>query len=210
MKYYPLNRVKTNQKTSGGEFLLNGQNYRGPYYETYTGEFFTGTDPVQGPSEILTKLPSLQNPYPGAKVAINSNLEYDTQLTSTQQAGLVSTFQIPQPYYPQPTDVDYQRGSIMRYFAKKRDRPGFIIEVNKSTHDSLKNTDSVYDYITYESVSTFWQITGPLHDDRTGKQYKVAGIIDTNKRLIDLKDPGFPGLIAFIGGDYTKFAKPTK
>lgn len=208
IRYYPLNRVKTNLRTNGSEFLLNGQPYRGYYYITYDGNAFTGKDPVQGPSLTLSKIeipkPStnVQNgPIPGVENDVYNNI-------AVPSLQVLPTFQTPQPFFPQPTDTDYKRGSITRYFAKKRDQAGFVIEVNKETHDSLKNTDSVYDYITYEAISTFWQITGPLYDNRVNKQYAVAGIIDTNKRLIDLKEPGFPGLKAFIGEDYAKFAKP--
>lgn len=182
IRYYPLNRVLTNQKTNGGEFSLNGRNYSGYYYKTYDGKVFTGKDPVQGPSLPLTP------------ISLSAN-------TSTGQ-----TYKTPVPYYPKPNDTDYKRGSIMRYFVKKRGQPGFVIEVDKATHDSLQNVDSVYDYVTYETISTFWQITGP-RQDTVQNGVRVSGIIDTNRRLIQLKEPSFPGLTAFIGGDYTKFSR---
>lgn len=208
IKYYPLNRVVPNQHTRGDEYTLNGQVYTGPYYTTYTGEAFTGTDPINGPSNKLS--PAITVPPTNYKPA-NSNVPTSNLIPVTYDAtnGDLQQFKTPQPYYVKPTADDYKRRSIMRYFAKKRGRPGFIIEVDKATHDSLKNTDSEYDYTNYESISTLWQLTGPLHDDRTNKQYAIAGIIDTNKRLIEAKDPSFPGLLDFIGGDYTKFAIPT-
>lgn len=204
MRYYPLNRVKTNQRTVGNEFTLNGVLYKGYYYSTYDGQYFTGRDPIQGPSERL-------------QLTATNGIDAETNTVGTTIEALryrgvrqdLPTYQTPQPYYPRPTDTDYKRGSIMRYFAKKRNQPGYVMEVNKETHDSLKTTDSVYDYITYEAIDTLWQITGPLRDNRTAKQYKIAGIIDTNKRLIEAKEAKFPGLVAYIGGDYAKFAKPT-
>ena len=213
MRYYPLNRIKTNQKTTGDRFLLNGVPYRGTYYETYDGKYFTGPTPTQGPSEELTSI--IEQSVQNIKRLKNTTNFPDNNSTLSQEYNLsrttsVELYQTPQPFYPQPTETDYARKSITRYFVKKRDRAGYIIEVNKQTHDSLKNTDSVYDYITYEAISTLWQIAGPLYDDRTNRQYKVAGIIDTNKRLIEAKEPGFPGLIAYIGGDYAKYAKPSR
>lgn len=219
MKYYPLNRVKTNQKTNGERFTLNGTPYKGPYYATYDGNYFTGPNPVQGPSQRLVEQqdPSLggtaSTPVPNYKNLENKQAsKLPARLTNLGVAlneDLKSPFQAPKPYYPKPTEDDYARKSFMRYFAKKRGQAGFVIEVDKATHDSLKNTDSIYDYVNYESISTLWQLVGPLHDDRTNKQYKIAGIIDTNERLINAKEPSFPGLKAFIGGDYAKFAKPT-
>ena len=212
MRYYPLNRVKTNQRTTGNQFLLDGVPYRGLYYETYDGKYFTGPTPNQGPSkELIPVIEETVQTIKKLKSTTNFPDNNDPLVQNYNIAGTANTllYQIPQPYYPRPTETDYKRKSITRYFAKKRDRAGYIIEVNKETHDSLKNTDSVYDYITYEAISTLWQISGPLYDDRTNKQYKVAGIIDTNKRLIEAKEPGFAGLVAYIGGDYAKYAKPS-
>jgi hypothetical protein len=36
-----------------------------------------------------------------------------------------------------------------------------------------------------------------------------VGIIDTNKRLVETANKTFLGIIDFIGGEYTKFSKPT-
>ena len=227
MKYYPSNRVKVNQRTSGGEFTLQGKPYKGSYYETFEGNYYTGKDPIQGPSEKLTKittsLPGLVDGEAMSKNAIapvitGDIVTYQASNPAAAQAGRstttvpgnIPTFQLPQPYFPQPTADDYARKSFMRYFAKRRNQKGYVIEVNKATHDSLKNTDSVYDYVTYEAISTLWQLVGPLYDEYTPKRYKLAGIVDTNKRLIEAKESSFPGLVAFIGGDYAKFAKPTK
>jgi hypothetical protein len=208
MRYYPLNRVKTNQKATSDDITLNGQVYTGYYYETFDGELFTGKNPIQGPSQRLVKLeiPGGNTDKPLRIVDGNDDYNNITSL-NTQQ---IKDFQTPQPYYPQPTDDDYARKSFERYFVKKRGQAGFVIEVDKATYDSLKDADSVYDYVNYEAISTLWQLVGPLRDDRTNKQYKVAGIVDTNERLINAKEPGFPGLKAFIGGEYAKFAKPTK
>lgn len=216
MKYYPLNRVKTNQKTSGNELLLGGAPYRGSYYQTYEGKYYSGPDPIQGPSIEL--IPVIQETAQDLKTLKSTTNLPDNNDPLIQEYGLIVptkagqnvNYQTPQPYYPKPTEDDYARKSFMRYFAKKRGQAGFVIEVDKATYDSLKNTDSVYDYVTYEAISTLWQLVGPLRDTQTNKQYKIAGIVDTNERLINAKEPSFPGLKAFIGGEYAKFGKPTK
>lgn len=216
MRYYPLNRVKTNQKTTGGQYVLNGADYKGYYYETYDGTTYTGKDPIQGPSQKLQKLettdPRLNtNEYrPTRGNTILTGPDIDGYVESRGSLYQPQTFQVPQPYYPSPTDDDYARRSFTRYFAKKRSQAGFVIEIDQTTYDALKAADEKYDYINYECISTLWQLTGPLRDDRTNKQYKIAGIIDTNERLINAKEPTFLGLKAFIGGEYAKFAKPTK
>lgn len=207
MRYYPLNRVKTNLKTQTGEFLLNNKDYNGFYYETYEGEYYSGKDPIQGPSEKLVKKLVAVNTV--AKLLANTQ----TLAEYRRVTGLpieTQVYQVPQSYQPIPAPEDYDRKFFTRYFVKRRNQKGYVIEVDQDTHDSLKSVDSIYDYVTYESISTMWQLVGPLHDDRTNRQYKIAGIVDTNKRLIEAKDINFPGLLAYIGGDYARFAKPVQ
>jgi hypothetical protein len=216
MKYYPLNRVKTNQKTSGNELLLGGVSYRGSYYQTYDGKYFTGPNPIQGPSVELT--PVIEETVQDLKsLRSTTNLPDNNDSLVQEYGSLIASrptqninYQTPQSYYPKPTDDDYARRSFTRYFAKKRGQAGFVIEIDQTTFDALKAADDTYDYINYECISTLWQLVGPLRDDRTNRQYKIAGIIDTNERLINAKEPTFVGLKAFIGGEYAKFAKPTK
>lgn len=216
MKYYPSNRVKTNQKTSGNELLLGGVSYKGSYYQTYEGRYYTGANPIQGPSielfpvveETVQDLKSLKSTtnFPDNNDPVTQ--EYSSVITAKGKQP--ANYQIPQSYHPQPTEDDYARRSFTRYFAKKRGQAGFVIEIDQTTYDALKAADTAYDYINYECISTLWQLAGPLRDDRTNKQYKIAGIVDTNERLINAKEPTFIGLKAFIGGEYAKFAKPTK
>jgi hypothetical protein len=61
----------------------------------------------------------------------------------------------------------------------------------------------------YESTSILWQLTGPLKDTRISQYQIKGGVYDTNKRVTEQKALTFRGLIEFIGGEYTKFAKIT-
>lgn len=213
IKYFPKNRITTNLYTKGDEFTVNGSPYIGSYYKTYNGKAFAGKNPIEGSSKELAPiiLNSLENNptgvYTGGGIAFNDFTRpylINPNIKSTQ------TFSSPTLYYPQPTDQDYQRGFVMRYFAKKRNEIGYVIEINKSTYDSLLKEDTEFDYITYQVIDLFWQLTGPLKDTRENRQYKIAGIIDTNKRLVEEKDKNFRGLIEFIGGKYDKYARPTQ
>lgn len=212
IKYFPKNRITTNLYTKGNEFSLNGKPYIGAYYKTYNGKIYAGKNPVVGTSQELE--PIIKNNkenYPNINSKGGILLDKNTRpYIINPNIKSLETYLVPTQYYPQPTDSDYQKGYIMRYFAKKRNDIGYVVEINKETHLSLLNEDSEYDYITYQTIDIFWQITGPLRDDRKDKQYKIAGIIDTNKRLVETKDKNFRGLIEFIGGNYDKFARPTQ
>ncbi len=213
IKYFPKNRITTNLYTKGNEFSINGKPYIGAYYKTYSGKIFSGTDPINGSSQELIPIKELyvingnkSSKKPGAIVLDNSTSTYINNPNNRN----LNTYQVPIQFYPNITDNDYQKGYIMRYFAKKRNEIGFVIEINKETYQSLLKKDSEYDYITYQVIDLFWQLTGPLRDTRENRQYKVAGIIDTNKRLVEEKDKNFRGLIEYIGGNYDKYARPTQ
>ena len=209
IKYFPKNKITTNLYTKGNEFSINGKSYIGAYYITYNGKVFSGKDPINGSSQELIPIKELDiisEEKIGGVVLDSTTSNY----INNPNIKNLNSYLVPIQYYPAPTDNDYQKGYIMRYFAKKRNDIGYVIEVDKDTYQSLLKKDSVYDYITYQSIDLFWQITGPLRDDRKNKEYKVSGIIDTNKRLVEEKDKNFRGLMEFIGDNYDKYARPSQ
>jgi hypothetical protein len=211
IKYFPKSKIITNLYTKGNEFVINGKDYIGAYYKTFDGKVYAGKNPINGSSQELKPLTNdntlfLNNIQSKGGILVDPNTKgYINNPNVTD----VNLYIIPTQFYPKPTVNDYQKGYIMRYFAKKRNDIGYVIEINKETYLSIINQDKVYDYVTYQAIDVFWQITGPLRDDRKDKQYKIAGIIDTNKRLVESKDKAFRGLIEFIGDKYDKFARPT-
>jgi hypothetical protein len=58
-------------------------------------------------------------------------------------------------------------------------------------------------------IEILWKISGPLNTVRLSQYDIREGIIQVNKRLTLAAEPNFIGITDFIGGDYTKFAKPT-
>jgi hypothetical protein len=200
-QYYPKNRIKPNLFTAGGEFAINGQDYRGPYYITFDGKTLTGKNPYYPGANIpLIKVSyaGFDGREPDSSLALNIINEGPEVALNT----LV-------PYYPNPTQADYTRGHFIRYFAKKVNGDLGIVEISKAKFDYMQNRKTNPEDYLYQVENVFWKLTGPLHDDRTNKQYPVAGIIDTNQRLVETKDKTFPGLKAYIGGNYTKFSIPS-
>jgi hypothetical protein len=210
IKYYPKNRITINKYTRGDEYQLNGKPYIGAYYKTFNGKIYTGINPVIGSSQELQAIQNnnININLDNKKGIIILNNKSDQYIKNPNIKNLQS-YQIPPQYYPQPTDSDYAKGYIMRYFAKKRNDIGYVIEISKDTYLSLQSKNSEYDYITYQAIDLFWQITGPLKDTRENRQYKISGIIDTNKRLVQTKDKSFRGLIEYIGEKYDKYARPS-
>jgi hypothetical protein len=207
LRYYPSFKIIENQSTSGGEFTLNGKPYKGKYYRTYDNRAFTGTSPETGPSQQLNKIIRYQN-APGLN---NANLSDKDKTNLAAKSGVSTRIPgKPNSFYPNPTEEDYARGYIIRYFTKKENEKGFIIEISKDEYNNITNGTADYDITLYQVTQIFWKITGPLKSFRTSQYNITAGIIDTNQRLVETTNKNFFGLIEFIGGDYAKFARPTQ
>jgi len=210
IKYYPLSRVKTNLKTSGGQYTLNGQSYKGSYYVTYKGEAFTGENPATGPNQPLEPFEASRSTSNSAllrkqsKLALTLPKAQATTLQSSNYAGLKQLT----PYYPVVTDSDYKTGYITRYFAKKVNSSSYIIEISYTDWVTVTE-DRDPSFEDYEAIEMFWQVTGPKNDKRVSQYQIIGGVYDTNKRVTEGKAKGFNGLVQYIGDDYTKYAQLT-
>jgi hypothetical protein len=204
-RYYPLSRVRTGLRTSGNQFLLNDRPYTGPYYLTYKGEAYSGTNPATGPNELLTVRPL--DEIQGAR-SRNRVLGGATTRESRQAAGRTQLLKQVVPFYPFPLEADYQRGYFTRYFAKKVNMNSYLIEISFDQYvDITEENDPAFE--DYLAVDMFWQLKGPRNDTRVS-QYEIrAGVYDTNKRVTENTAKGFRGLVEYIADDYTKFARIT-
>jgi hypothetical protein len=130
---------------------------------------------------------------------------------TTQQAyyGIGNPAGGPTPYYPFPLPSDYERGYIIRYFAKKKNNAGYVIEVSEQEYNNIQDGTVNYDVSIYQTGQILWKLTGPLNSVRLSQFDTRAGIIDTNRRLTENLNKTFLGITDFIGGDYIKFARPT-
>ena len=211
IRYYPSFRVKTNQITRGGAFYVNGKPYVGLYYSTYDGKFFTGPNPNIGPNEELTNFSSYDVANTGLQTLQDSqgNTKFVTGLASistnvnSAQKNIVS-------YFTRPIQSDYNLGYIDRFFVKQKNNNGYITEVSPTQYTEIVNGAVGYNVSLLQTLSIRWKLTGPLNSKRISQYDVRAGIIDTNKRLVEQANPNFFGIIEFIGGNYSKFARPTE
>ena len=89
---------------------------------------------------------------------------------------------IPQTLVPRPTDDDYQKEFIQRFFVQKaNDLNGFVYEVNSETFDVLKSNPF---WIT---TTIRWRISGPLDNvyDSNGL-ITDKGVTNSNKASISM------------------------
>lgn len=199
MPYFPKSRIIENQKANPGEFILpSGKEYIGPYYTTFDGRSFTGANPYS-----LNSIPLTINPTPQVNNQfINPSLEDYNQLNPSNLAQLVD----PTPYTPKPTPEDYKKGKITRYFARQRNGTQFkIMEIDQTTYDNLSNNRGNLNTSLWKVISIFWQISGPLRDQKINNIRTRAGIIDTNQRVLDNAEKNFIGIKQYLT-NLTQFA----
>jgi hypothetical protein len=208
IRYYPSFAVKTKLRTQGEEYTLDGTPYSGPFYETYNGEAYTGSDPINGKNQLLKPI-KLYNNSPFLRTQKLTNTVRNTFAENSFNLQNVLNNSEPQTYYPQPLESDYTKGYIIRYFIKKINSKGFVMEISPQEYTAFINGTVNYDVSYYQVVDILWKLTGPLNTVRISQYDIRAGIIDTNKRLIENANKNFLGLMEFIGGDYTKFSRPT-
>jgi hypothetical protein len=195
MPYFPKSRIIENQKANPGEMQTSsGKEYTGPYYVTFDGKIFSGANPYS----------------PGSKPLIRSLLnknEDDTNITPdfnnddyyALKPSNLAKLQDPTPYTPKPTDEDYRKGKITRYFARQRNGTQFkIMEIDQTTHDNLSNNRGGLNTALWKVISIFWQISGPLRDERVNNIRTRAGIIDTNQRVLNNAEKSFIGIKQYL------------
>jgi hypothetical protein len=195
MPYFPKSRIIENQKANPGEMQTSsGKEYTGPYYVTFDGKIFSGANPYS----------------PGSKPLVRSLLnknEDDTNITPdfnnddyyALKPSNLAKLQDPTPYTPKPTDEDYRKGKITRYFARQRNGTQFkIMEIDQTTHDNLSNNRGGLNTALWKVISIFWQISGPLRDERVGNIRTRAGIIDTNQRVLNNAEKSFIGIKQYL------------
>ena len=200
MKYFPKSRIIPNQKTTPGQFVsADGKEYTGLYYTTFKGESFAGASPTSGSSYPLTEIPLTLGQ---SNVIDDINTINYKQLTSVK-VNLVD----PTPYTPRPTEADYKAGKITRYFARQRNGTTFrLMEIDKSTYEAFTTSRGNSNTALWKVVSVFWQISGPLYNERINGIQTRAGVIDTNQRILDKTEPNFIGIKQYLT-NLTQFAR---
>lgn len=212
LRYYPSFRIKKNLITNGSEYkTASGLPYKGKYYMTYDGRKFTGPNPIVGPNEELRSIEVESN----SEFLNSSQLPNSVKAAFIQKSGnsvrpsVIGKRGTPTPYFPFASEEDYKKGYLLRAFTKKVNDRGFVTEISPEEFANFVNGTVDYDVSDYLAIQILWKITGPLNSVRVSQYDTRIGIIETNTRLIENANKTFLGITDFIGGDYTKFARPS-
>lgn len=100
---------------------------------------------------------------------------------------------IPKTYHPSPTEDDYSRGYVKRYFLQERGThlaPVFEI-----------SSDTVTEYATsqyYQFVSLMWRISGELEDTYTSTGNLIPSVLTSNRMQIKEVSLRMPAMRVFL------------
>tara|TARA_B100000424_G_C22662804_1_gene364472 strand:- start:87 stop:560 length:474 start_codon:yes stop_codon:yes gene_type:complete len=91
---------------------------------------------------------------------------------------------------PIPTDSDYQRGFIIRYFARQANSPkSSIIEIEKKQYSKIRN-DATY---FYKTLQLNWKISGELNS-KLINGVKEIGVLEANQNSINEAEKELPSI----------------
>jgi hypothetical protein len=110
---------------------------------------------------------------------------------------------VPRAFLPSPSDLDYRRGYIIRYFIQQaNDDKSPIFEINDSDVEAVNGSNF------YDLVKIRWRIRGPL--DTIYKEdgsIKDIGVKKSNQKSIKFASSGkMPNLKKYLGS-LTQFYK---
>jgi hypothetical protein len=204
--YYPKSQVKTNLYTNGGDFILlnNSTPYKGYYYTTSNGRYFSGRTPNESPSFEIVKVnpnesttnlpPSLQiENFPVDNLYIIEN----GYLQSTRLSFDQTPPSPPKQSYPIVTNNDYKLGEFQRYFLKKGNETKFL-EISLEDYRKYVNRDRDVMFELYTPIQINWILTG---EEKQVYQVNQSIVARAEREQI------LPGFTQYFRGKFTQFYK---
>lgn len=216
--YIPKNRIITNQYSNNNKLVYkNNKNvYKGFYYKTYDGKYYTGKNPNDLPNDELLfiedtdsgftpTLPQSQIAYTDAPTVLedvndpmySEELVIEYSITKNIDLSKTTLKSLPFQSFPQPTDENYKVGSFLRYFCVKHNENVYI-ELNKDTYDALNKKDKNWVWELYRPFNLIWTLTGDKKEVEM-TNYKIVLLQEQRMKRVGLKE--------FLKGNYTKFYK---
>ena len=194
--YYPKSQIKTNLYTNGNEFSLSTtkEGYTGYYYETSTGQQYTGRNPQDGPNISL----QLSDSYPNPLIENQSTPPEEIvllQSTDYTDPNALSTRALPIFNITLPTDQDKINGQFNRYFCKRNNELKYL-EISKDTYQQLQNKDPKIAWDLYTPAIVLWIIQG----DQTQ-------VFNSNKATVQALEQNLPwyGFTQYFQDKFLKY-----
>lgn len=194
--YLPKFKYKGNLFTPGGEYALKatGDEYKGYYFKTYKGEFYTGFAPsLKDTNQQLLPLQETEREF--GTLQSDEILLYDEIYNNPHEFSLKLTQEVPS-YTPVIKVADSINGFIIRYFAQNKITKQ-IQEIEKTVYTDLDSKSVKYFYKNYSIVRLYWFLAGEIEDTQPGA-YKIPGIRTKNTESIKAAEKVIPGLSQYL------------
>ena len=125
--------------------------YVGPYHIFPNGAIHAGAKPSRYSEELET----FKTPYN------DPNTTRYAEITELQ----FNNHQAPKFYYPRPSDQDYDKGYINRYFVQKQNELYIIREINEDDFSNINNANRIgINGNLYNTLKLRWVIRGSQKD----------------------------------------------
>ena len=150
--YYAANTIVGNLIAQEGELVLQEtlQSYTGDYCIA-NGTYLTGPEPSIE-SKVLISIEG----NPGAKFQYENSTKY-FQLTRNEYSNHI----LPQVYYPEPNEEDYERGQFQRYFVQKINELSKLYEIDETQYKEVNQDNKVgINKRLYQKFEIQWMLTG--------------------------------------------------
>jgi len=205
--FYTEAQITTGLVTEGREWMFtDGTEYIGQYHKYVTNEVFSEPNFVKDKSRKLIPFIALVSEegeseiIGGVPFDFSKNKIYDDIKTID-----VKKSKSPQMAIINPTDEDYRRGWMTRYFAGKIN-DNQIMELTKDQYSKIGSEEGLPEYI-WNGFKLRWKISGPLYDliDTKTGIVKESGVIDTNQRNLKLLSEKYPNILDTLV-DLTEFS----
>ena len=188
--YYPKSHITPNLYSNGELSLIGSKTpYYGYYFSTIDNKAFTGRYVGDGDNLELTIFTNESGETEIETVFTDTRFEGIDNYTFSKLNNITPNNKLipsPTPFYPVPTEQDYQLGEFTRYFSKK------------SNENIYYETNNIYSTPYYIGFSLPWSISGDKDK-----------VYQTNKNLVGLREQqlSISGFGEYLKFNYLKFYK---
>ena len=196
--YFPKSQIKSNQYTNGGELQVKstGQEYKGCYFTTSKGDYYSGKSPNDTPNDVLIQIPSQVGKVDGESIPLKNYYVADFDYYQSKQYPLDRKApRLPIQTLGKPTEQDNKNGFFYRYFVKKGNENKFI-EISKDEYNIFRSQQPYVQWQLYIPTKIKWDIQGDREQVYNG-----------NKTVVSLTEQreNLPGFTLFFRGQFDKF-----